>query len=221
MYNIEQGRIVWKDIKRMVLSDDELVEYGLVPGDLLVNRVTSRKLVGKTTVFPSGLEPCVYESKNIRVRLIPELANSHYVNYRLLLSGQSHFNYHSQQVVGMASISQPQISTFPLPLAPRAEQDRIISSLHRAFEAIDRVSLRIAGVAMAKVISRYDTLKQAILAKAFRGELVPTEAELARREVRDYEPASVLLERIHAERANSVDHHPASKRKLRKASAHV
>jgi type I restriction enzyme S subunit len=42
---------------------------------------------------------------------------------------------------------------------------------------------------------------QSILAKAFRGELVPTEAELARREGRDYEPASALLERIRAERA--------------------
>jgi hypothetical protein len=34
----------------------------------------------------------------------------------------------------------------------------------------------------------------------FRGELVPTEAELARREGRSYEPASVLLTRIRAER---------------------
>jgi type I restriction enzyme S subunit len=32
-----------------------------------------------------------------------------------------------------------------------------------------------------------------VLAKAFRGELVPTEAELAWQEKRDYEPAAVLL----------------------------
>jgi type I restriction enzyme S subunit len=53
--------------------------------------------------------------------------------------------------------------------------------------------------------ARADKLTQAILAKAFRGERVPTEAELVRREGRDYEPASVLLERIQAERAQS-DH---------------
>lgn len=47
---------------------------------------------------------------------------------------------------------------------------------------------------------RADKLTQAILAKGFRGELVATEAELARREGRDYEPASVLLERIRTER---------------------
>jgi type I restriction enzyme S subunit len=44
-----------------------------------------------------------------------------------------------------------------------------------------------------QVTKRADKLTQAILAKAFRGELVPTEAELARKEGRDYEPASVLL----------------------------
>jgi len=45
-------------------------------------------------------------------------------------------------------------------------------------------------------------LTQALLAKAFRGELVPTEAELARQEGRDYEPASKLLKRIRSERQN-------------------
>jgi hypothetical protein len=43
-------------------------------------------------------------------------------------------------------------------------------------------------------------LTQAILAKTFRGDLVSTEAELARREGRDYEPASVLIERIRRDR---------------------
>src|SRR5208282_5782304 len=45
MYNIEIGKIVWKDIKRMRLSREEIIEYGLLPGDLLVNRVNSRELV--------------------------------------------------------------------------------------------------------------------------------------------------------------------------------
>ncbi|MDI6753359.1 MAG: hypothetical protein QME78_03075 [Thermodesulfobacteriota bacterium] len=43
----------------------------------------------------------------------------------------------------------------------------------------------------AKVAVKKPT--QAILAKAFRGELVPTEAELACREGHSYEPAPTLL----------------------------
>ena len=46
--------------------------------------------------------------------------------------------------------------------------------------------------------TRARSLALATLAKAFRGELVPTEAELARREGRSYESASVLLARIKA-----------------------
>ena len=62
---------------------------------------------------------------------------------------------------------------------------------------------------------RAEKLTQAVLAKAFRGELVPTEAELARREGRSYEPASVLLDRIRAERAAgpAPQKRPARRRK--------
>ena len=42
--------------------------------------------------------------------------------------------------------------------------------------------------------------RASVLRAACSGELVPTEAELARAEGRDYEPAGVLLERILAER---------------------
>jgi type I restriction enzyme S subunit len=60
--------------------------------------------------------------------------------------------------------------------------------------------------------ARADKLTQSILAKAFRGELVPTEAELARREGREYEPASVLLERIKAERESVARAAPMRRR---------
>ena len=72
---------------------------------------------------------------------------------------------------------------------------------------------------MSTATARADKLTQAILAKAFRGELVPTEAELARQEGRDYEPASVLLERIRSERAiatseGAAHHSPRMHRRL-------
>ena len=44
-----------------------------------------------------------------------------------------------------------------------------------------------------------DKLTQAILEKAFSGELVATEAELARQEGRICEPASVLMAKIKAQ----------------------
>jgi type I restriction enzyme S subunit len=78
------------------------------------------------------------------------------------------------------------------PLEGQAEIVRRVDALFALADSIER--------RLAVAIARTDKVPQAILAKAFRGELVPTEAELARAEGRDYEPASVLLERIRKER---------------------
>jgi hypothetical protein len=65
---------------------------------------------------------------------------------------------------------------------------------------------------VAAATARVEKLTQAILAKEFRGELVPTEAELARREGRDYESASPLLERIRAVREVEANNKPARRK---------
>ena len=62
-------------------------------------------------------------------------------------------------------------------------------------------------------------LMQAILAKAFRGELVPTEAELARREKRSYEPASELLARLKTSANGEAERPRARKAPKRGASS--
>jgi restriction endonuclease S subunit len=79
--------------------------------------------------------------------------------------------------------------TFGFP--PPAEQVVIVRRVEALFKLADAIEKRVAAVT-----TRTEELTQAILAKAFRGELVPTEAELARREGRSYESASALLDRI-------------------------
>ena len=53
---------------------------------------------------------------------------------------------------------------------------------------------------MKRVQANLRRYKASVLKAACEGLLVPTEAELARVEGREFEPASVLLERILAER---------------------
>jgi type I restriction enzyme S subunit len=83
-----------------------------------------------------------------------------------------------------------------VPLPPVTEQHEIVRHVEALFRLADAIEKRVAATT-----ARAEKLTQAILARAFRGELVPTEAELARREGRAYEPASALLDRIRAERA--------------------
>jgi type I restriction enzyme S subunit len=81
-----------------------------------------------------------------------------------------------------------------------AEQREIVRRVETLFRLADTIEKRVATAT-----ARADKLTQAILAKAFRGELVPTEAELARQKGGNYEPASMLLDRFRAERKGAGD----------------
>ncbi|HNW79885.1 MAG TPA: restriction endonuclease subunit S [Methanoregulaceae archaeon] len=93
--------------------------------------------------------------------------------------------------IALSHFNTQSVANLSIPLPPCPEQHEIIRRVEALFALADRIEQRaVAGK------ERADRLTQAILAKAFRGELVPIEAELARKEGRDYEPASVLLERV-------------------------
>jgi type I restriction enzyme S subunit len=98
-------------------------------------------------------------------------------------------------------VSGNDILTTFAPLPPLPEQREIARRIARSIAEIDRL---IAEAAAARRL--LDRLDQAVLAKAFRGELVPQDPA--------DEPASVLLDRIRAERAAA----PKAKRG-RKAAA--
>src|SRR5262249_49758967 len=72
-----------------------------------------------------------------------------------------------------------------------AEQEEIVRRVEDLFALADRIEDRMRVGA-----ARAERLPEAILTRALRGGLVPTEAEIAADERRDYESASVLLERI-------------------------
>ena len=84
-------------------------------------------------------------------------------------------------------INKGRFSNLSLPLPPLDEQREIVRLLEKGFTWIDHLASQ--STSARKLI---DHLDQAILAKAFRGELVPQDP--------NEEPASVLLERIRTER---------------------
>lgn len=115
-------------------------------------------------------------------------------------SGKSRLTAEAKWAVNQVSINQTDVVTTPVPLPGRDEQDEIVRRVEALFKLADAIEKRVTAAKL-----RAERLTQAVLAKAFRGELVPTEAEIARREGRKYEPASVLLERIRAERKKAAE----------------
>ena len=82
------------------------------------------------------------------------------------------------------------LSQLAVPFPPLAEQYRIVAEVERCLSIIQN-----AEVAVDAGLKRSERLRQSILAQAFAGELVPQDP--------NDEPASVLLERIRAERADA------------------
>ena len=92
-------------------------------------------------------------------------------------------------------LTQAALNSIPIPLPPLPEQHCIVAEIETQFTRLDA---SVAALRRAQAnLKRY---RASVLKAACEGRLVPTEAELARSEGRDYEPAGVLLERILAER---------------------
>jgi len=112
---------------------------------------------------------------------------------------------------GKPGLNLDNIRDMPVALPPLAEQREIVRRVTALFALADRIEQRLTAAT-----ARTERITQSILAKAFAGELVETEADLARREGRDYEPASVLLQRIAAERQSAANAKPKRPRKPKK-----
>ena len=91
---------------------------------------------------------------------------------------------------GRAKLTQGALLSLPIQIPPPAEQIEIVRRVEQLFTIADELEAKVAS---AK--SRIDYLTQSILAKAFRGELVPQDP--------NDEPAAELLRRLQAERATA------------------
>lgn len=210
MGNLQGGAIDWSDLA--YTSDvAEIRQYSLSPQTVLFNRTNSPELVGKTAIY-RGERPAIFAGYLIRINLHVEL-NAEYLNLCLNTSYAREFCASVKtDGVSQSNINAQKLGTFEVPFCHPAEQQEIVRRVGGLFSLADKIEARF------KIIQRQvDRLPQSILAKAFRGELVPTEAELAEREGRAYESAEQLLQRIQSSH-NAV---PASVAKKRgKRSTH-
>ena len=119
-----------------------------------------------------------------------------------------------KQSVNLASINLTVLRSFPIPLAPLAEQEAIVEAVEDQLSVIEHIEADVA----AKLKSA-QALRQSILRHAFTGQLVPQDPH--------DEPASELLKRIAADRdqrtrllktAKAAKQPPAASRRRKKGT---
>jgi len=121
----------------------------------------------------------------------------HFLAYYLQ---RDHFrNFLAARVSGVGGslmrVRPTTLDEYPLPIPSVSEQQRIVEAIESYLTQLDN-----AGALLERVEQNLKRYRASVLKAAVEGRLVPTEAELARREGRSYEPASGLLKRILAER---------------------
>jgi type I restriction enzyme, S subunit len=187
MGNIQEGKLDLSSLKYIKLETKELQKYILQKNDILINRTNSPELVGKSAMFNTD-KNFVFASYLIRLTTVRNLVIPQYVNYVInSLYGRRHVEKVRHQVAGQSNINSGDIRQMPIPLSPLNEQRRIVSKIAELFSFADQIEKSVE-----ETKKRAGRMDQAILAKAFCGELVPHDP--------NDEPASVLLERIKQEK---------------------
>lgn len=164
-----------------------LERHKLEPGDVLFSSFIAEEI--RVCQFPDDLPTAAINKADcFCVRPDPKKCLSAFLAYRLA-SPQS-YNELKEAVHGATRprISLTHLKKYEFELPSIYEQAEIVRRIESAFGWLDRMAADHA--AAARLLPKLDA---AILAKAFRGELVPQDP--------NDEPTNVLLERIKAERA--------------------
>ena len=184
--DIQDGTVNWDNVPFTTTTDPDT--YLLKTGDIVFARTGAT--VGKSFLITETPFPAVYASYLIRIRLIGDLPSEYIYQF---------FNsacYWSQITDKSVGVGQPNCNGTSLkelfiPLPPLNEQVKIIPIVETLLDYVKRI-----GLERTELLSILSATKSKILDLAIRGQLVPQNP--------DDEPASVLLERIRAEKEELI-----------------
>jgi type I restriction enzyme S subunit len=182
--NLEPGRLRWDDTRFWPSGELESLEHFLIAeGEIIL--ALDRPVVStglKIARATAADLPCLLVQRMMRFKMVrPELTQWLFCNLRI----EGFIRHLSSGLTGsdLPHVTGTGVAEYALGLPPLPEQHEIVRRVEALFALADRIEARFVS-AKAQV----DRLTQALLAKAFRGDLVPQDPK--------DEPASVLLERI-------------------------
>ena len=183
--NIRNGKIDLEDLVRVKtdIRDNQYIEENDI---LICARNGSRSLVGKCAVMNNIGEKASFGAFMAVFRSICYRYVYHYFNTLLFRSAFD--NDDSKQI---NQVTQAILRDTMIPLPPFAEQERIVSALDETFALVNLINEETENIEFL-----IKSTKAHILDLAIRGKLVPQNP--------DDEPASVLLERIRAEKEELI-----------------
>lgn len=123
--------------KRVRASDSEIEEFSVRNEDILINRVNSLEYLGKCALVHGIVEPTLFESNMMRIRVKNEKVSPVYLVK--FLSGRNAYlqiQRVAKKAVNQASINQTDVESFRILLPPKEQQEkfaRIVQKCERLF----------------------------------------------------------------------------------------
>jgi type I restriction enzyme S subunit len=175
---------IWKEVKKGYTRFQE--------GDVLFAKITPCMENGKAALAVGLLGGRGAGSTEFHVlRPIDEVRPKFVLHFLLQEAIRREARMKMKGAAGQLRVPPEFLEGMNVPLPPAREQRRIVEEIEKQFTKQE------AGIsALKRVLSNLKRYRAAVLKAAVEGRLVPTEAELARREGRSYDPASELLARI-------------------------
>lgn len=195
--NVVRGLIDLRDLKFAEMNPSELDRLLVRPGDLLVVRTNgSLDLVGKAALVAELPQQCAFASYLIRLRPVSGSTLARYINLVFASKlAREPVEAKARSTAGQFNVNLETLRSICLPLPSAAEMEVLVDS---AASLLGQANLIERPILAAR--QRADRIDQSVLARAFRGELVPQDP--------DDEPASTRLNHTH----DGVEHGSPGKR---------
>ena len=182
--NVYWNRFELNDLKSMPFTDSEIEKYTIKKGDLLVCEGGD---IGRAAIWNFDDEIRIQNHLH-RLRAYDDIQTAfyYYVLYAFKLSRKI-----SGNGIGLQGLSSNALHNIIVPVPPIEEQKNIVMLIEKLMLSIDNIESHKNILATCM-----DNTKAKILDLAIRGKLVP--------QYPNDEPASVLLERIRAEKEKLI-----------------
>lgn len=201
--NVYANELRLDDVSVIGCTENEVARTTLMAGDLLlVEGNGSLDQIGRVALWGGELDRCIHQNHLIKVRPCGDLVSKFALYWLLSPLGRRAIEAVAASSSGLHTLSLAKVGGLPFPLCNSEEQHEIVRRIESAFARIDRLAKEAQRA--LELVARLD---EAILGKAFRGELVPQD--------KNDEPAEKLLERIRTER----DAEPKEKRRRSRKQA--
>lgn len=164
MANVFKIRSDLRDGEEMNFAPEEQATFRLEYGDIRLNEGQSPHLVGRPAMWRNEIKGACFQNTLVRFRasaaVLPAYA---LIVFRAQLHARRYMKI-AKITTNIAHLGAQRFAAVEFPLAPLAEQQRIVAEVDRRFSVLDQVEATVNAS-----LRRCGQLRQAVLKRAFGG----------------------------------------------------